>query len=122
MRFEVTLTKLARHAIHKARVESTLGQMVKYSEEADSIRYCKNYFYPALSIALTEAQTSYLPNLPNDFKLAFSRTYELDDWTDLRDLWQLILANAPWARWKLKVHEDILFFPIFQWHTNIISS
>ena len=101
-RYEISLAKIARYSIHKLRKESVLGKILAFTEEADAITYSRKYFLPALSICLTEAQLAYGPNLPRDFQLAFSRTFDPESWNDLLSAWDHVTNVAPWLRWKSK--------------------
>ena len=123
-RFQITLLKLARNAIHKTRANSFLAQVFKFVDEADSARYTRDYFIPQLSNVMTECQALYMfsldPDSPINYLLNYPGTLIEEDWEEMKLMWARIKATPPFLRWKKKdpLREIVRELSAIQTHYN----
>ena len=106
-RFEVSLLKMARYAIHLQKRRAILLKMLRFTDEVDTLRFTRDFFIPCLSNHMTAIQ-SIFPRTSN-FLLSYPGTLTQQDWAEALQAWQRIRAQNPYTRWtKKSVMRDVL--------------
>ena len=120
-RFEISLVKLARHAISRMRARSLLGKMFEFTDSCDSIRFTRDFFMPSLSNHMTALQARY-PS-PTDFLLTYPGTMSTEDWLNARLIWSRIRYSNPYTRWKKKnvLRDALRDFYLVRTHNNNVN-
>ena len=120
-RFQISLVKLARHAITRARSRSLLAKMFEFTDACDSIQFTRDFFIPSLSNHMTAIQSRY-PRAPG-FILTYPGTMSTEDWQEARMIWSRIRFSNPYTRWKKKnvLRDALREFYLTRTHNNNVN-